>query len=52
MSLRGTIVKHLAGVAMRIWAASGAILVVCFILYYVYGGLIAFALLMLSVSCK
>lgn len=52
MSLRGAIIKHLACVALRIWAASGAILVVCFTLYYLYGGLMALSLLMLSVSCK
>lgn len=52
MSIRSTIYKHLASVAMRIWAASGAILVGCFILYCLYGGLIALSLLMLSVSCE
>lgn len=45
-----TIVRILAGLATRIWAASGAALLCCFILYCFYGGLLAFMLLMLAIS--
>lgn len=50
MSIREfTVVKILAGIATKIWAASGAALLACFILYCFYGGLFAFSLLMIAV---
>lgn len=53
MSFRDwTIVRILAGIATRIWAASGAALIACFVLYCFYGGVLAFLLLMVSVSGK
>lgn len=47
-----TVIRILAGIATRIWAASGAALIACFVLYCFYGGFFAFSLLMVSVSCK
>lgn len=50
MTLRDwTIVKILAGIATRIWAASFAALLACFILYCFYGGLMALLLLLAAV---
>ncbi|XP_037051518.1 protein ABHD13 [Bradysia coprophila] len=51
MALRDwIIVRILAGIATKIWAASFAALLACFILYCFYGGLIAFSLLIAAVS--
>ena len=51
MSIRDwKLVRVLAGIAMRIWAASGAALLACFLLYCFYGGLFAFMLLMIAAS--
>uniref|UniRef100_A0A182Q4R6 Serine aminopeptidase S33 domain-containing protein n=1 Tax=Anopheles farauti TaxID=69004 RepID=A0A182Q4R6_9DIPT len=44
------IVRVLAGIAMRIWAASGAALLSAFLIYVVYGGLFAFLLLLFAIS--
>lgn len=53
MSLRDwTIVRILAGIATKIWAASFAALLACFILYCFYGGFIAFSLLIAAVAGK
>lgn len=46
------IVRVLAGIAMRIWAASGAALLSAFLIYVVYGGFFAFLLLLFAVSGK
>lgn len=45
-----TIVKILGGIATKIWAASFAALLACFILYCFYGGLMALSLLVAAVS--
>lgn len=45
-----TIVKILAGIATKIWAASFGALLACFILYCFYGGFIALSLLVAAVS--
>lgn len=45
-----TVVKILAGIATKIWAASMAALLACFILYCFYGGAFAFSLLMVALS--
>lgn len=51
MALRDwTVVKILAGIATKIWAASFAALLACFILYCFYGGLMALSLLIAAVS--
>ncbi|XP_049288172.1 protein ABHD13 [Anopheles funestus] len=51
MSIRDwKIVRVLAGIAMRIWAASGAALLSAFLIYMVYGGFFAFLLLLFAVS--
>lgn len=51
MALRDwTIVRILTGIATKIWAASFAALLACFILYCFYGGLMAFSLLIAAVS--
>lgn len=47
-----TIVRILAGIATKIWAASFAALLACFILYCFYGGLMALSLLIAAVSGK
>lgn len=53
MALRDwTIVRILAGIAMKIWAASFAALLACFILYCFYGGFMALTLLIAAVSGK
>lgn len=51
MSIRDWIViRTLTGIATKIWAASGAALLACFILYCFYGGLLAFILLVITVT--
>lgn len=44
------IVRIITGIAVRIWAASGAALLASFLLYCFYGGLFAFLLLLLAAS--
>lgn len=44
------IVRIVTGIAMRIWAASGAALLAAFVIYIVYGGFVAFLLLLFAVS--
>lgn len=51
MSIRDwRIVRVVTGIAVRIWAASGAALLASFLLYCFYGGLFAFLLLLLAAS--
>lgn len=45
------IIKIIAGVATKIWAASGAVLLICFILYCFYGAVIAISIMGCSVLC-
>lgn len=45
-----TIVRILAGIATKIWAASFAALLACFILYCFYGGLMALSLLIAAIA--
>lgn len=40
----------LIGVMLKIWAYSGIVLFVCFILYYLYGGICAFILLIFAAT--
>lgn len=44
------VLMHLGALAMRLWAFSGFMLFVCFILYYLYGGLLAFFLLLFATT--
>jgi abhydrolase domain-containing protein 13 len=44
------IVRILAGVALKLWAASFGALLVCLLLWCFYGGFLAFSLLMLAIS--
>ncbi|XP_062545404.1 protein ABHD13 [Armigeres subalbatus] len=44
------IVRVVTGIAMRIWAASGAALLAAFVIYIIYGGFFAFLLLLFAVS--
>lgn len=44
------IVTVLASIALKIWAASGAALLISFILYCFYGGLFAFVMLLVAAS--
>lgn len=44
------IVKVVQGIALKIWAASGAAVIIFFILYYFFGGLLAIAMLIFAVS--
>lgn len=37
-------------VMLKIWAYSGIVLFICFILYYFYGGVCAFILLMFAAT--
>lgn len=46
------VVRIVTGIAMRIWAASGAALLAAFVIYIVYGGFVAFLLLLFAVSGK
>lgn len=40
----------LLSMALRVWAYSGLVLFLCFLLYYVYGGAVAFVLLLFSAT--
>lgn len=42
----GTILR----IIVKVWAYSGLVLVVCFLLYYLYGGIFAFILLFFSIT--
>lgn len=46
--IRGTVFK----MAIKIWTYSGLLTFLCFIAYYIYGGLIAFILLTVSATGK
>lgn len=44
------ILGALITIALRVWAYSGLVLFLCFLLYYVYGGVFAFILLVFSAT--
>lgn len=44
------IVRIVGGIALKIWAASGAAVIIFFILYYFFGGLLALSMLIFAVS--
>lgn len=44
------IVKVVGNIAMRIWAASGAVLLIFVMIYCFYGGMFAFTLLLFATS--
>lgn len=45
-------IKLLGGIAIKCWAFSGAYVLVCFILYWLYGGIFAFILLCFATTGK
>jgi abhydrolase domain-containing protein 13 len=44
------VVRILAGVALKLWAASFGALLVCLLLWCFYGGIFAFVLLLVAIS--
>lgn len=46
------IVAIILKMMLRVWAYSGLVLVFCFLLYYMYGGIFAFTLLFMSILGK
>lgn len=42
------IIGTLIGIALKVWAYSGLVMVFCFLLYYFYGGVFAFVLLIFA----
>lgn len=42
----------LLAMVMRVWAYSGLVLFLCFLLYYLYGGIFAFLLLIFAATGK
>lgn len=49
LSQLGTILLRMV---LKVWAYSGLVLVVCFLLYYMYGGIFAISLLIFAVTGK
>ncbi|XP_022904705.1 protein ABHD13 [Onthophagus taurus] len=49
--VRGSKVLHvIKSIMMKIWAYSGIVLFICFIVYYLYGGILAFLLLLFAMT--
>lgn len=44
------IIATLIGITLKVWAYSGLVLVFCFLLYYFYGGMFAFILLIFAAT--
>ena len=49
---RSRLCKLLGGIAIKAWAFSGAYVLLCFILYWLYGGIFAFFLLCFATTGK
>lgn len=44
--------RTLFEMAVKVWAYSGLLTFLCFIAYYIYGGLVTFVLLIISAAGK
>lgn len=52
LGTRKKVFQIIAGILMRCWALAGAAVLSCLLLYWVYGGLLAFLLLCFAMTGK